>query len=176
MWRPAEKECRPPPPFAASPEPPLTFLSHPSYKTLKTLLPHKQGVSQWHQPKQLWELIPEAASAEADARAAASAADAAAPSAASTGKAPQQQQQQQQLSAPEPEPGVPPPAATAAAVSRPSRPPPKAPRLEALDDVRAWEIRASADGRPYFVCAELDVSSWLMPPCLQAIDRAVRPL
>ena len=89
------------------------------------------------------------------------------------GEAPQQQQQQ--LSAPEPEPGAP-PAATAAAVSRPSRPPPKAPRLEALDDVRAWEIRASADGRPYFVCAELGVSSWLMPPCLQAIDRAVRPL
>ncbi len=66
--------------------------------------------------------------------------------------------------------------APAAPAPRPTRPPPKAPRLEALDDVSSWEIRATAEGRPYYVCAELGVSSWLMPPCLQALDRKVRAL
>jgi hypothetical protein len=64
----------------------------------------------------------------------------------------------------------------AAAPARPSRAAPKAPRLEALDDVKAWEIRSTPQGRPYYVCAELGLSSWLMPPCLQALDRRVAPL
>ncbi len=48
--------------------------------------------------------------------------------------------------------------------------------MEALDDPTAWAIKATEQGRPYYVCAELGVSSWLMPPCLQALDRAVKPL
>ena len=50
------------------------------------------------------------------------------------------------------------------------RPPPPAPQLHLLDDPGAWEVKCTREGRPYFVCSSLGVSSWAMPPCLQALD------
>jgi hypothetical protein len=68
------------------------------------------------------------------------------------------------------------PATTTTTTSSHRRPPPPIPDLTLLDRAEEWDVKTDKSGRPYFVCKALGVSSWLMPPCLQALDTRPQPL
>ena len=41
--------------------------------------------------------------------------------------------------------------------------------LRRIDEPDAWAVRVSRDGRPYFECPELGITTWQRPACLDVL-------